>query len=178
MFSHNKTGYILGIHLADIRQHLVKSGRIQQSSCSEYLIHGITEFMLRYVSQNIHRIGYIDQNRISGIRHDLLHSLPHHFHIGLQKYHTVSGITRLNTRSGCIDNNLCIFTLFKASNPDIRIRTVGKSSGMAGIQYYTQCLLLIPVDHHNLIGQIHAKNGIQYGRSHMTGSNQYNFSII
>ena len=178
MFSHNKTSYILSIHLADIRQHLVKSCCIQQSSSSEDLIHRITEFMLCYISQNIHRVGYIDQNRISGIRHDLLHSLPHHFHIGLQKYHTISGIAWLNTRTGCIDNNLCILTLFKATNSDIGIRAVSKGRRMAGIQHYTQCLLLIPVDHHNLIGQIHTKNRIQYGRSHMTGSNQYNFSII
>ena len=66
MLAQHKTGHILGVHAAEVAQHLIKTGGVKQSACTENLIGRIVEFLLGNVGQDVQRIGYYNDDSLPG----------------------------------------------------------------------------------------------------------------
>ena len=157
--------------------YAIASGGVKQSACTENLIGRIVEFLLGNVGQDVQRIGYYNDDSLPGVVGDLLHDIIHDVDIFLQKHHAVPGITRLDAGACSHHDDLGVRALLVAAHMDIRIGAVGERRGVAGVQHLAQGLFLVAVHHHDLIQDIHPQNRIQNRASHLTGADDYHFSI-
>ncbi len=86
-------------------------------------------------------------------------------------------IARLNGRPGRNHNNVSISAVTVVTDTDTCIGTIGKGGRMTGIQHFSQSFFSVPVDHDNIIDNIHAQNRIQHSRANLSGTDNHKFSI-
>ena len=177
MLSQHEACHVLGVHAAEVAQHLIEACGVKQSAGAEDLIGRVVEFLLGNVGQDVQRIGHHDDDSLPGIAGDLLHNIVHDVDIFLKQHHTVTGITRLDAGTCSHHDDLGVRALLVAAHMDIRIGAVGERRGVAGVQHLAQGLFLVAVHHHDLIQDIHPQNRIQNRASHLASADDYHFSI-
>ena len=168
MFSHAVTLDASGIHVHQLADQILQTGRINGSTGADDLILWQTGNLLYIVGQNIHRIGDHDKNTVEAALHNGrnngLTDLGAHFQ-GIQ-----SGLTGLGRCTGSDHDNVHVATIRVSTRGHLHI-PAQIFNGILQIPHFTNGTFPVNIDHHDLIADTLGFQAESGSRSHQAAAN-------
>ena len=176
MLAKDEADHVLRINMAEIAEHFIEPRCIQQCTGSEDPVHRIIVFFLEMICQNIERVGDDDNDRFLRVTRNAGHHAVTDFDV-LQKKRVAVMVPRLDRRTCCNYNHMCVRAVAVIAYADAGIRTVRESCCVACVQHFSKRLVFIPVDNNDVIEKIHLQYGIQYGIPDLAGADNHKFPL-